>query len=146
MTILLRAPNGYGVDLIWLSGILTPGEGSGDNFVNTVIDDAAANELLTAPASLAPFTGSWKPAFNSPSLGGALGTPVDPIGQLSRLNGLSTRGDWTVLVADGQPVDTGTLNGWSLIVTPRAFTCSAFTDIDTTDDDPDAHACDPQRQ
>ena len=32
-------------------------------------------------------------------------------------------------MADGEPIDTGTLNGWSLIVTPRAFTCSAFTDI-----------------
>ena len=128
VTVLLRAPNGYGVDLIWLSGILTADEGSGDNFVNTVIDDAATGELLTAPASLAPFTGSWKPAFTSPSLGSALGRSVDPIGQLSRLNGLSTRGDWTVLVADSFVADSGTLNAWSIIVTPRAFTCSVFTD------------------
>ena len=129
VTVLLRAPNGYGADLIWVTGGTLVGGGGGDNFVNTVIDDAAGGDLLSAPASQAPFTGSWRPAFNSPSLGGAVGSPVDPIGQLSRLNGLSTRGDWTVVVADGEPIDTGTLNGWSLIVTPRAFTCSAFTDI-----------------
>ena len=88
VTVLLRAPNGYGADLIWLTGGTLVGGGGGDNFVNTVIDDAAGGDLLSAPASQAPFTGSWRPAFNSPSLGGAVGSPVDPIGQLSRLNGL----------------------------------------------------------
>ena len=42
VTVLLRAPNGYGADLIWVTGGAVAGGGDGDNFVNTVIDDAAA--------------------------------------------------------------------------------------------------------
>ena len=88
VTIMLRGPNGYGTDFVWLPGIIL-GAGAGDNFVNTVIDDAAANDLLIAPNVAAPYTGSWKPAFNSPSWS-TIGDPAvfpDPIGQLSRYNG-----------------------------------------------------------
>jgi subtilisin-like proprotein convertase family protein len=127
LTVLLRAPNGYGVDLIWLRGALF-NAGSGDNFVNTVIDDQAVNDLNQAPESQAPFTGSWRPAFNSPVWNLVGGSPPDPVGQLSRLNGLSTRGTWTLMAADSFASDSGTLNGWSIIVTPRAFTCAVFTD------------------
>src|SRR6185436_11564254 len=99
--------------------------GSGNNFVNTVIDDQASGDLLTAVAASAPFTGSWKPMFNASSWDSALGLH-DPVGLLSRYNGLSTKGDWKVLVSDQAQTDTGTLNGWSLIVTPRAFTVTPF--------------------
>src|SRR6185436_1682628 len=99
--------------------------GSGNNFVNTVIDDQASGDLLTAVAASAPFTGSWKPMFNASSWDGALGLH-DPIGLLSRYNGLSTKGDWKVLVSDQFQTDTGTLNSWSLIVTPKAFTVTPF--------------------
>ena len=51
LSVLLRAPNGYGADLIWSTGFFEDA-GNGDNFVNTVIDDAAMNDLLTAPAAL----------------------------------------------------------------------------------------------
>jgi subtilisin-like proprotein convertase family protein len=127
LTVLLRAPNGYGADLILAPGILSADQGNGDNLVDTVIDDAATGDLLLAPQSIAPYSGRWHPANNSPSLGPA-GLAPDAIGQLSRLNGVSTRGEWTVRVADTARADSGTLNGWSLIVTPTAFTCSAFTD------------------
>lgn len=126
LTVLLRAPNGYGADLILAPGILADG-GFGRNLVNTVIDDAATGDLFLAPQGLSPFTGTWRPANNSPALA-PQGFPPDPVGQLSRLNGTSTRGEWTVRVADVELIDTGTLNSWSLIVTPTAFTCSAFTD------------------
>ena len=59
LSVMLKAPNGYGTDLIFLPSI-----SSGANFVNTVIDDSAPADLnvTTTPA---PFTGSFVPAFNS---------------------------------------------------------------------------------
>jgi subtilisin-like proprotein convertase family protein len=129
LTIMLRGPNGYGTDFVWLPGIII-GAGTGDNMVNVVIDDAATNDLLIAPNAAAPYTGSWKPAFNSPSWS-TIGDPSvfpDPVGQLSRYNGTSSAGTWTLLVADTAASDTGQLTSWTLIVTPRTFACSAFVD------------------
>ena len=78
LTVLLRAPNGYGADLIWVTGGAVEGGAEGNNFLNTVIDDAAQGDLIDCASSQAPFSGSWRPAFNSPSLGGAVGSPADP--------------------------------------------------------------------
>ncbi len=127
LTVMLKAPNGYGTDLIWLREILFGG-GDGDNFINTVIDDESVNDLNQSFASDAPFTGDWLPAFNSP-VWFLIGDPAifpDPVGQLSRLDGQSTQGDWKLFVADQANIDTGTVNSWSLIVTPVAFTCQPF--------------------
>jgi uncharacterized repeat protein (TIGR01451 family) len=123
----LKAPNGYGTDLIYFRGIFI-GDADGDNFVNTVIDEASSNDLNLSGSADAPFTGDWLPAFNSPiwSLFGIPNLGPDPVGQLSRLNGLSTQGSWQVHVADEAEGDTGTLDSWSLIVTPKAFSCVAF--------------------
>ncbi len=129
LTVNLRAPNGYGGDLIFLRNAFLAG-GDGNNFINTVIDDQSVNDLNQSPDSSAPFTGDWLPAFGSPfwNLFGDPGITPDPVGQLGRLNGTSTKGTWTVLVADNAALDTGTLHAWSLIVTPRAFSCTAFVD------------------
>ena len=125
LTVMLRAPNGYGTDLISAIGGLTDG-GPGDNLINTVIDDQATGDFLTATGAAAPFTGSWLPVFNVASWTTAgFGTP-DPVGELGRLNGTSTQGVWKVVVSDQFSVDTGTLNAWSLIVTPKAFTVTPF--------------------
>jgi uncharacterized repeat protein (TIGR01451 family) len=127
LTVLLKAPNGYGADLIWLREALFGG-GDGDNFVNTVIDGQSTNDLNQSAPTDAPYTGSWAPAFNSP-VWLLFGNPAifpDPVDQLSRMNGMSTQGVWRVLVADNLAIDTGQLNAWSLIVTPRAFTCAPF--------------------
>ncbi|HEX5690851.1 MAG TPA: M36 family metallopeptidase, partial [Roseiflexaceae bacterium] len=131
LTVMLKGPNGYGTDLIYLRDTFrfTATSGDGDNFVNTVIDQQATANLEQAPASSAPFTGKWKPAFNS-QLWTVPGLPTlapDPIGQLSRFNGLSTKGAWRVHVTDQYQPDGGALNVWSLIVTPRAFTCVPFS-------------------
>ena len=129
LSIMLRGPNGYGTDFVWLPGIII-GAGAGDNLVNVVIDDASSNDLLIAPNAAAPYTGSWAPAFNSASWA-TIGNPdvfPDPIGQLSRYNGTSSAGTWTLLVADSAAADIGSLSGWSLIVTPRAFGCTAYVD------------------
>ncbi len=128
LSITLKAPNGYGANLIWLREALFGG-GDGDNFINTVIDDESSNDLNQSPATAAPFTGSWAPAFNSAVwlLFGDPGLFPDPIGQLSRMDGLSTQGDWKFHVADEFNLDSGTLNSWSLIVTPVAYTCTPFS-------------------
>ena len=70
LAVMLKAPNGYGTDLIHYRGLFVSG-GDGDNFVNTVIDDQqpndAAHDLNQSTTAQAPFTGSWLPAFNSPA-------------------------------------------------------------------------------
>jgi hypothetical protein len=119
LSVMLKAPNGYGTDLIFLPSI-----SSGANFVNTVIDDSAPADLnfTTTPA---PFTGSFVPAFNS-SIWDNVGIGSDPVGQLGRLNGLSSQGTWTVHVTDVlSPNAGGKLNAWSIIVTPKRFVCGS---------------------
>ena len=129
LTVLLKAPNGYGTDLIWMREAGVLGGGNGDNFIGTVIDDESRRDLNQSSEAEAPFTGHWAPAFNSAIWRLFATTPgifPDPVGQLSRLDGTSTQGAWKVLVADIFGPETGTLNSWSLIVTPTAFTCNAF--------------------
>jgi hypothetical protein len=72
------------------------------------------------------------PIFNDPSWVTAGFGPQDPVGNLSRFNGTSTKGTWTVEVSDQFAVDTGTLRAWSLIVTPRAFIATPFTQVAPT--------------
>ncbi|HSS49189.1 MAG TPA: M36 family metallopeptidase, partial [Thermoanaerobaculia bacterium] len=129
LTVELKAPNGYGTDLIYLRGFFIL-DGDGDNFTNTVIDEASSNDLNLADSTQAPYTDSWAPAFNSGiwSLFGVPNLGPDPIGQLaSRLDGQSTQGTWKVHATDEATIDTGTLNSWSLIVTPETFACTAVT-------------------
>jgi len=126
LTVELKGPTGYGTDLIAAIGGLVDG-GPGDNLINMVIDDQATADMLATSAASAPFTGSWLPIFNDPSWVIAGFGPQDPVGNLSRFNGSSTKGTWTVEVSDQFSADTGTLRAWSLIVTPRAFTATPFT-------------------
>lgn len=131
LTVELKGPTGYGTDLVSVIGGLTDG-GPGDNLINMVIDDSATQDMLVATSAQAPFTGSWLPVFNDPSWVTAGFGPQDPVGNLSRFNGTSTKGTWTVLCSDQFATDTGTLRGWSLIVTPRAFTATPFTQAPVT--------------
>jgi len=133
LTVELKAPNGYGTDLIYVRGFFI-GDGDGDNFTNTVIDEAAVDDLNLTGEVDAPYTGSWTPAFNSAiwSLFGIPNLGPDPIGQLAtRLAGQSTQGTWRVHVTDEAFLDTGKLNSWSLIVTPTAFACTVFQPAQT---------------
>jgi uncharacterized repeat protein (TIGR01451 family) len=126
LTVGLKAPNGYGTDLIYLRGLFI-GDGDGDNFTNTTIVEGAANDLNLSGAADAPFTGDWQPAFNGDiwTLFGIPNLFPDPVGQLaSRLVGQGTQGNWQVHLTDQAGLDTGTLNSWSLVVTPKAFTCA----------------------
>lgn len=128
LSVLLRGPNGLGVDLITALGGALSGGGDGDNIVNMVVDDAGTGDILLAPNAQAPYTGNWKPVFNSPTWA-AVGFPAaEPMGTMSRYNGLSTLGTWRVLAADQANFDAGTLTAWSLIVTPKAYTATPFGD------------------
>ncbi|HUK90824.1 MAG TPA: M36 family metallopeptidase [Blastocatellia bacterium] len=127
LTVSLKAPNGYGTDMAYVRGLFI-GDGDGDNFINTVFDDNSSNDLNLSGSADAPFTGAWTPAFNS-TIWALFGIPnlgPDPVGQLGRLDGLSTKGVWSVHVTDEAEADTGTLHTWSVIVTPVAYTCQPF--------------------
>lgn len=126
VTVGFKAPNAYGVDLITFIGGAVAGGGDGDNITNMVIDNQAIGDMLLATNAQAPYTGSWLPIANSPSWPVLGFGPQEPVGELNKMNGASTQGTWQVLVSDQAAVDTGTLNGWSLIVTPRAFACTPF--------------------
>jgi uncharacterized repeat protein (TIGR01451 family) len=129
LTFMLRSPGGIGVDSIALIGALTDG-GPGDNLLNTRSDDdlasSAAVDLVQQTAAGAPFTASWLPVFNAPWTTLAGFPPEDPVGNLSRFDGASTLGTWSVAASDQFAADTGTLNAWSMLVTPVHFACTAF--------------------
>ena len=76
---------------------------SGDNFVNTVFDDAATTPIS---AGAAPFTGSFKPEA-----------------PLSGLNGISAAGNWTLKVVDNAGQDVGTIDNWTLTLRYAAAAC-----------------------
>ncbi len=64
--------------------------------------------------------------MNAPSWA-TLGFPgPDSVPQLSRFDGSNTLGNWTAVLSDQFAVDAGTLQSWSLIVTPRNFVCTLF--------------------
>jgi uncharacterized repeat protein (TIGR01451 family) len=134
LTAMLRGPNGYGNDFVTFLGGAVSGGGDGDNILNMVIDDQAAppNDLLLATNAQAPYTDDWIAAFNSPTFA----LPInfgenDPVGQLSRFNGLSSQGVWNIDVSDQFNGDGGTLNAWSIIITPTSFVCAAFAPTST---------------
>ncbi len=130
LTFELRSPAGVGVDMISLIGALIDG-GSGDNITNMVADDdqpsSAATDMVEAAPTDAPYTKSWLPVFNAPWTTLAGFPSPDPVGNLSRFDGTSTKGTWSVAASDQFQVDTGTLNAWSMLVTPVHFVCSAVT-------------------
>lgn len=68
--------------------------GSGDNYTNTVFDDAAAVSITTGTA---PFTGTYR--------------PQQP---LSVLNGKQALGNWTLHITDDANTDGGNLLNWSV--------------------------------
>ncbi|MFO1529753.1 MAG: M36 family metallopeptidase, partial [Kiritimatiellia bacterium] len=123
--VMLKGPAGLGTDLILDIGALANDFGAGENLKDTVIDDDAEDDLALAEEVSAPFTGSWKPVFNS-NQWDVYGLASDTEGLLSRFNGTSSRGTWTVLVTDKGWFNDGTLNAWSLIITPARYEILPF--------------------
>ena len=76
-------------------------DNSGNNFTNTIFND----EAPSISAGTAPYTGNFRPQND----------------QLSRFDGMSRRGTWTLRVRDLFEGDTGNLNAWG--VTSRKALC-----------------------
>ena len=70
---------------------------SANNFTGTVFDDEAS-VAIGAGGTAAPYTGSFKPQAD----------------QLSRFDGETQQGTWTLKVSDLAQADTGSLNAWGL--------------------------------
>jgi subtilisin-like proprotein convertase family protein len=131
LTFGIKGPNGYGTDVLSFLGGAVAGGGDGDNMANTLFTDEGTSEVLLQPNAAAPYTGSFRPVFNSP-VWITLGFPAPEVNQLGNFDGSSTQGTWIARIADQAAIDTGTLNAWSLIVTPRAFACTPFVPTATT--------------
>lgn len=134
VSVMLRAPDGTGSDLVWRrGGLMSPNQGVAADLIGVTIDDdlplIAAEDLNQSTVPQAPFTGDWLPAWNSPFWDGYATTPAvqrDAIPQLQRLDGSSSAGIWQVHAADGNATAAGSLNGWSILVRPRSYACSVF--------------------
>jgi subtilisin-like proprotein convertase family protein len=91
LDVFLVGPSGTRVELFTDVG------GSGDNFTNTVLDDAAATSIT---AGTAPFAGTYRPE-----------------GSLAAFAGTNANGTWRLEITDDvASVDGGTLNSWSLTI------------------------------
>ena len=119
LEIYLEAPNGQRIALSTDNG------SSGDNFTNTVFDDAAATSIT---AGVAPFTGSFRPEG---AVGGFCATP--PAGTIATLGaftpGAGLNGTWKLRIADSAFGDGGSMNAWAINFVappdPCVFTCPA---------------------
>jgi subtilisin-like proprotein convertase family protein len=90
----LTSPGGTSVVLFSAPG----GTGnSGNNFCQTVLDDAGATSIQNVTIAQAPFTGTFRPA--SP---------------LSALIGQTANGAWNLNVSDNAFLDTGSVRAFSL--------------------------------
>jgi hypothetical protein len=75
--------------------------GSGDNFINTVLNDSASVPISSGSA---PFTGTWRPS-----------------NPLSALNGQTLNGSWVLGIDDMVAGDSGVLRAWCIQVTYRTL-------------------------
>jgi trimeric autotransporter adhesin len=98
LELFLVAPGGTQIPLALRRG------GTGDNFTNTLFDDAATTSIS---AGTAPFTGSFKP--ESP---------------LAGLNGTLSNGTWSLLAKDRAAANVGTITSWQLQLTYPAIACN----------------------
>ena len=79
---------------------------SGNNFCQTVLDDAATNSIQNVTAAGAPYTGTFAPA-----------------NPLAAFIGEDPNGTWTLTVSDLAFFDTGSVRAFSLILT--TFSCGS---------------------
>jgi subtilisin-like proprotein convertase family protein len=86
----LKSPTGTEIDLSSYNG------SSGDNYTNTVFDDAATTSITLGSA---PFTGTYRPEV-----------------PLSTFNGQNANGTWTLRCYDSYGWTLGSLTAWSITV------------------------------
>ncbi len=96
--------------------------GSGDNFIDTILDDEAAMSLFLASP---PFTGTFKP---DQSLG-----PFD---------GLTASGEWSLVIQDQAAGETGTLHYWNVTIETAAVPpTSSDTNANVVPDECECPTC-----
>ena len=78
--------------------------GTGDNYLNTTLDDLAIFPITDTTNAMPPFSGSFRP---EESLSTTVGTDF----RRSR-----AQGTWTLRVFDDTATNTGTLDAWTLFV------------------------------
>lgn len=100
LRISLKSPDGKEVLLVRGEG------GSGNNFRFTTFDDASRTSIDDA---LPPFSGSFRPQ-----------------GNLSDFTSVEPNGEWVLVVKDDFMLDGGSLNGWTLSLTPQDIPSSNF--------------------
>ncbi|MBI5737925.1 MAG: S8 family serine peptidase [Mycolicibacterium neoaurum] len=79
---------------------------SGNNFCDTVLDDAGATGIQAITAGGNPYTGTFSP--NSP---------------LSAFDGEDPNGTWVLAVSDNAGQDTGSIRRFSVTITPTLYSC-----------------------
>jgi subtilisin-like proprotein convertase family protein len=94
LQISLQSPSGQRILIINRVG------GSGRNFCQVVLDDAAPVSIQTVNSDQEPFTGTWRP--NRP-LGG--------------FHGENANGNWTLFAQDLAGQDVGTIRAWTITIT-----------------------------
>jgi len=90
LDVFLRSPGGTQVELFTDVG------GSGNNFINTKLDDEASTSIT---AGSAPFNGTYRPE-----------------GSLSAFDGTSSNGTWTLMLTDDKKGQKGSLTQWSITI------------------------------
>jgi subtilisin-like proprotein convertase family protein len=102
LVVTLTSPSGTTVTLMQNPG----GSGnSGNNFCQTVLDDAAVNLIQNIAIAGAPWTGSFKPAQ-----------------PLAAFVGENATGTWTLNVSDRAALDTGGVRAFTLAIS--GYTCT----------------------
>ena len=104
LQITLRSPSGTPVLVINRT------DGGGNNFCQTVLDDAGGSSIQGVPTASAPFTGTFSP--NAP---------------LSTFNGEDPNGNWTLEAVDFFAADTGNIRAFSVTITPAVCDAPALT-------------------
>lgn len=95
--------------------------GSGDNFNNTVIDDAG---VATGCGFVnAPFAGTFQAQQGAPT------SAPNPTA-LAAFNTIGSAGTWTLTAIDDSAICTGTLNAWSLTLNGAPPLPVELTDFD----------------
>jgi subtilisin-like proprotein convertase family protein len=90
LDVYLISPDGTRVELFTHVG------GSQDDFIDTILDDAASQSITEGSA---PFTGSYRPE-----------------GSFDNLIGKEMQGAWVLEITDDSWFGSGTLNSWSLMI------------------------------
>jgi len=123
----LRAPNGQILELSTDNG------GGGDNYTNTVFNDAAA---INITAGTPPFTGTFRPEGTLTA--SACGTTITPT--VTTLGGFtpSQNGVWQLVIKDDVGADVGAMINWSLTFVPTLAPCTLPPALNFTQSTPTA--------